>query len=110
MTIMMSDSLRDIVSTGQLTGDISEATLNIDGEELRFDLYSFVSDKTSLRCLLFSTRESVVRAIKAKKLTCEVKFDNNVIGKGHVITVGYEPLMIGDTMHEMLLIHLKRDN
>jgi len=110
MTIMMSDSLRDIVSIGQLTGDASEVILSLDGNEHKLDLYSFVCDKSHIRCLAFSSRDTVVKSITAKKITCVVTFDNNVVGKGQVTTVGYEPITIGDTVHEMLLIHLKRDN
>ncbi len=110
MTIMMSDSLRDIVSIGQLTGESSELTLTIEGKEARMDLHSFVKDRGVLRCLAFSTRELILSAIKAGDIRASATFEGHTLGSGKVVTLGHEPLMMGDTIHDMLLIHLKCDN
>lgn len=110
MSIMMSDSLKDIVSIGQLTGESSEAILTLDGEEHTLDLYSFTRDKGNIRCLLFSSRELIVKALTTSKQHASVVFEGTKVGGGQVISLGYEPILIGDDVHDMLMIHVKRDN
>lgn len=110
MSIMMSDSLKDIVSIGQLTGESSEVILTLDDGEHALDLYSFTRDKSHLRCLMFATRELIVNALASKLAQAVVTFEGKKVGAGQVITLGYEPILIRDDVHDMLMIHVKRDN
>ena len=110
MSIMMSDSLRDIVSIGQLTGDMSNIVFFIDDMAHELELFSFTRDAQSLRCLVYSSKETIKLALRAKKLSATVKFDNDLIGSGKVISIGYEPITIGNATHDMLMLHMKRDN
>ena len=110
MSIMMSDSLKDIVSIGQLTGDLSEVTIDADGEKHVIDLYSFTRDKSTIRCLAFSPRTLVVKLIDSKSLHASMTFEGKQLGSGAIITLGYEPILIGEDIHNMLMVHVKRDN
>ena len=110
MSIMMSDSLRDIVSIGQLTGDQSEAIVFIDDEAHHLELHSFTRDAQTLRCLVFAPRELISQALVAKNMSATVKFDNNPVGSGKIVAIGYEPVVIGNVSHDMLMLHMKRDN
>ena len=110
MSIMMSDSLRDIVSIGQLTGDMSSIVFFIDDMAHDLELFSFTRDAQTLRCLVFASKEIIALALHAKKLSAAVKFDNVLIGSGKVIAIGYEPMTLGNVTHDMLMLHMKRDN
>jgi hypothetical protein len=107
---MMSDSLKDIVSIGQLTGESSETILTLDGEAHTLDLHSFTRDKAHLRCLSFASRELIVKALAAKTLHAEISFEGSKVGSGQVVSLGYEPILIREDVHDMLMIHVKRDN
>lgn len=110
MSIMMSDSLRDIISIGQLTGDMSNIVLFVDDMAHDLELFSFTRDAQTLRCLVFASKEMIVLALRAKKISAAVKFDNEPIGSGKVIAIGYEPMTLGNVTHDMLMLHMKRDN
>ena len=110
MTIMMSDSLKDIVSIGQLSGEPSSVILTIDDESFDLDLFSFTRDATSARVLAFATREIVVNALKGKNLSAKAAFEGVSVAAGKVITVGYEMVFINNDPHDMLMIHIKRNN
>lgn len=105
----MSDSLRDIVSIGQLTGETSNLTLSVDGADQIFDILSFTRDKTHIRALAFANREAVVNVLKADSIKAVIIFEGVKIGSGTVICVGYEPVTLGDLVHDTLLVHIKRD-
>lgn len=107
----MSDSLKDIVSIGQLTGEINEVTVSLpDGKVKTFDLFSFVIDKTVARCLVFSTRHAVLDLIQADNATANITFEGKQIASGLLISIGYEPLKVGSDYEDMMLLHLKRNN
>jgi hypothetical protein len=107
---MMSDSLKDIVSIGQLTGDMSNIVLFIDDMAHDLELFSFTRDPQTLRCLVFASKEIISLALRARKISATVKFDNEPIGSGKVVTIGYEPMTLGNVTHDMLMLHMKRDN
>lgn len=110
MTIMMSDSLKDIVSIGQLTGEESELALNLDGETVNLDIFSIVRDESHVRVLSFAGRELVSRALTSSTTSAKASFAGAVVQQGPVTCVGLIPTLIGNEMHDMLLVHIKRDN
>ena len=110
MSIMMSDSLKDIVSIGQLTGEISHVELTIDDDQYDLDLFSFTRDATSLRLLAFASRSIVSSAMKAKNLMAIAKFEGEEIGKGKIISLGFETIFINSDAHDMIMLHIKRNN
>ena len=110
MSIMMSDSLKDIVSIGQLTGEPSSVLLTIDDSTFDLDLFSFTRDATSARILAFATREIVVNALKGKNLSAKATFEGVDVANGKVIMLGYETVFINNAPHDMLMIHIKRNN
>lgn len=106
----MSESLRDIVSIGQLTGDQTEVIIFIDDEAHHLELHSFTRDPQTLRCLVFTPRELISQALVAKNMSATVKFDNSLVGSGKIVAIGYEPVVIGNVSHDMMMLHMKRDN
>ena len=110
MSIMMSDSLKDIVSIGQLTGEPSQLILTIDNESFDLDVYSFTRDALSARILSFASRDIIAKVLKGKDLAAKASFEGINIAGGKVIAVGYEPIFINNEAHDMLMIHIKRNN
>ena len=83
----MSDSLKDIVSIGQLTGEISQVSLTVDDEQYNLDLFSFTLDATSTRLLAFASRGIVSSALNEKTLTAIARFEGEEIGKGKIFSI-----------------------
>ena len=111
MTIMMSESLKDIVSIGQLTGEISVVKItNNKDEPKQFDLFSFVLDDSSCRCMFFASRQEILDIIGKKDLNVEVIFEGKSIASGSIQALGYEPVKIDTSFEDMMMIHLKRNN
>jgi hypothetical protein len=110
MSIMMSDSLKDIVSIGQLTGEISQVSLTVDDEQYDLDLFSFTRDAASTRLLAFASRGIISSALKAKTLTAIARFEGEEIGKGKISSLGFETVIIHNEPHDMIMLHIKRNN
>lgn len=110
MSIMMSDSLKDIVSIGQLTGEPSQLLLTIDSETFDLDVYSFTRDTSAARILAFASRDIIITALKGKDLSAKASFEGTSIAGGKVLAIGYEPIFINNEPHDMLMIHIKRNN
>lgn len=110
MTLMMSDSLKDIVSIGQLTGEESVLTVVIDGIAQNFVLFSFVRADNTLRAMAHATKIDVAKIYSAKDLTASATFEGLELATGEVISIGYEPVTIGQDVHDMVMVHIKRDN
>jgi hypothetical protein len=107
----MSDSLKDIVSIGQLTGDLSVIKISIDKDQIKqFDLFSFVIDDSSCRCMVFATRQDVLDMIGKKGLAVDVIFEGKTIASGTIHSLGYEPIKIETSFEDMMMVHLKRNN
>jgi len=81
----------------------------MDGDDRNFDMLSFTRDKTHIRALAFATREEVLKALKANSVKATITFEGVNIGSGTVVCVGYEPVTLGDLVHDTMLVHIKRD-
>lgn len=107
----MSESLKDIVSIGQLTGELSVIKILIDKDQIHtFDLFSFVIDDASCRCMVFATRQNLLDIIGKKGLIVEVIFEGKAIATGTIQALGYEPVKIETSFEDMMMVHLKRNN
>ncbi len=109
MSIMMSDSLKDIVSIGQLTGEYSTLTLHTGNDSSSFDIYSFTFDEKIIRVLAFSSRDFIAQLIKMPDIKASASFEGVALGSGRVICCGYEPIIIDNSQNDMLMVHIKRD-
>ena len=65
MTLMMSDSLKDIVSIGQLTGETSSLALTFDNAVVELDIFSFVRGAEHVEVLAFASRDIVSSVLNA---------------------------------------------
>jgi len=106
----MSDSLKDIVSIGQLTGDVTVLALYLDGEVINLDIFSIIRDESHVKVLAYADRELVLKALIANTVTAKATFAGAIVQDGLVDCVGLVPTSIGNESHDMLLIHIKRDN
>jgi hypothetical protein len=109
MSIMMSDSLKDIISTGQLTGDDCILTLKVDETELELDVYSFIRhvDHTVVRC--FAHRDVVAQCLSATTTAADLSFSGKQVCRGGLASVGFEVVSFGDESHDGLVLHIKHD-
>ena len=110
MTVMMSDSLKDIISIGQLTGEISFLRVEIGGETKEYDIISFEVCNKDFLVKAFSSKSSILDIIKSKKAKASLTFMGDVIGTGVVTSVGLDQIVIGEETHDVLIIRAKRDN
>ena len=109
MSIMMSDSLKDIISIGQLTGDAYVLSLKIDESELELDVYSFIRhiDHTVVRC--FARRDVVAQCLSATTSDADLSFSGKQVCKGGLTSVGFEVTSFGDESHDVIVLHIKHD-
>ena len=109
MSIMMSDSLKDIISTGQLTGDDCVLSLKVDEVELELDVYSFIRhvDHTVVRC--FAHREVVAQCLSAITAKADLSFSGKQVCRGGLTSVGFEVASFGDESHDGIVLHIKHD-
>jgi hypothetical protein len=109
MSIMMSDSLKDIISIGQLTGDDCVLVLKVDESDLELDVYSFIRhvDHTVVRC--FARREVVAQCLSASTATADLSFSGKQVCKGELASVGFEVASFGDESHDGIVLHIKHD-
>lgn len=110
MTIMMSDSLKDIVSIGQLTGETANLLITIENDTIDLDVHSFLRTETLTEVLAFSSRETIARVLQSNSVKGTITFDNLTVQVGPVVAVGYKPISINNDIHDMLSVHIKRDN
>ena len=110
MTLMMSDSLKDIVSIGQLTGEETDLTINFDGDVINLNIFSIIKDESHVRVLAYAGRDLVLRALTSNAVTAKAVFAGTTVQNGPVTCVGLVPTTIGDEIHDMLIVHIKRDN
>lgn len=106
----MSDSLKDIVSIGQLTGDVSDLALCLDGEVINLDIFSIIRDESHVKVLSYANRELVLKALISNTATAKATFAGAIVQDGPVDCIGLVPTTIGNESHDMLLVHIKRDN
>jgi hypothetical protein len=110
MTLMMSDSLKDIVSIGQLTGESSSLTLTFDNSAVELDIFSFTRSSEVIDVLAFASRDLVASVLNAKEVSGTLYFLGAHIGEGKITRIGYQPMNLRDDVHDMLIVHIKRDN
>lgn len=105
----MSDSLKDIISIGQLTGDDCTLALSIDGSEIELDVYNFIryTDHTAVKC--FANRDVVAQCLSAKVINADLLFSGKQVCNGKVSAVGFEVTSIGDSTHDGIVLHIKHD-
>ena len=83
----------------------------VDKDQIRqFDLFSFVIDDSSCRCMVFATRQNLLDIIEKKGLVVEVTFEGKSIATGTIQALGYEPVKIETSFEDMMMVHLKRNN
>ena len=109
MTLMMSDSLKDIVSIGQLTGESSSLALTFDNSSVELDVFSFAKGSEYVEVLAFASRELVSSVITAKDVTGVFYFTGEHVCEGKITCIGYRPMQLKDDIHDMILVHIKRD-
>lgn len=109
MTLMMSDSLKDIVSIGQLTGETSSLALTFDNSVVELDIFSFARSVDKIDVLAFASRDLVSSILNAKDVSGSLDFLGEKIGQGKITCIGYQPMRLNDDVHDMILVHIKRD-
>lgn len=109
MTLMMSDSLKDIVSIGQLTGEASHLTLSFDDSAVELDIFSFTRSPERIDVLAFASRDLISRVLNAKEVSGSLYFSGEHVGDGKITRIGYQPVNLKDDVHDMILVHIKRD-
>jgi len=110
MTVMMSDSLKDIISTGQLGGEETHLTVTFGDEIHDLDVLTFELSNKDFYVKSFSDKEVIRRLVKEKKVKVSLAFMGDIICVGMLTSVGYEQVIIGEDVHDVLIIRAKRDN
>ena len=106
----MSDSLKDIISIGQLTGDDCTLNLVVDDSEFELDVYNFMKHLEHTEAKCFASREIISQCLVAKQASAELKFSGTHVSKGKVDAVGFEVASFGDTPHDGIVLRIKHDN
>lgn len=109
MSIMMSESLKGIVSIGQLDGDDCVLSLTIDDEQYTLDVYSFVRhvDHAVVKCI--SSRDLIDRCLSSQQAIATLSFAGKDVCAGKVRSVGFEVYTRGDESHDAVILHMDRD-